>query len=183
MKQIQCLALSALISISFAACASAPYGAPEIDVARLPALPLTGLKVRKIALTVSNSRKVNHKAGNAAEVEKVVASAISDSLKRGGIQIEKSVNFLKVTILDCPETPEGVECVKFHGLLHTSRGKFELENFSSDAMQRSTNKRFAFGDVSRAYQNTLENFVINLEKLYEGKLQPSGESISEEVED
>jgi hypothetical protein len=158
-----CLTVMALLALG-SACATHPERVPDIDQAAVPKLELPGLKPQSIELQVKNTRAVNKTAGNSADVERAIQASLADSLTRGGLKVGASKNRLGVTIEDCPDAPDGAECVKLVGKFATPGLQLDIEATSSQGYQKGTH--VVYGDVSQAYQGGLQLLLRMLDSKY-----------------
>jgi hypothetical protein len=168
--------LKILVTVSFlafSACATShPEQVPEIDRREIPALMLKNLNPQVLEVSVSNHRKVNATAGNSNMVEQAIQSCVEDSAKRGGLAIGKSKNQLNLKIDDCKNVKENFECVKITGLLTTPRFKLEMSGQMTNGTVREGSSYSLYGDVSQAYQGSLQTLLSSLDEKVEEMQSP-----------
>lgn len=156
-----------LISFLIAAgCSTVNPGAvPEFETVQLPSLRLKGF--RSVDLIVLSSRSANEAKGNSVELVEAVKSALTSSLKRGGIRVNKdSTNKLRFLLEDC-QSEDGPECVSVSAMLRTSDLNVEVEGTSKDPQRapaskvskKSPNKTPELKGMNKSYYVSLKSVI------------------------
>lgn len=159
------LAVATLTCLALCGCASHPEIVPEIDSSRLPRLKLPGLSPRVLELSVENERSVNKQFGNSAQVAQAVYSNVADAISKAGVKVQASKsNHFTITITDCKDAPEGAECVLMKGKLEIPGWRLGMESQGMHGFSREGSSRVNFGDISEAYQNTLQGLLGLLDR-------------------
>lgn len=158
--------LYALLLTALAVGCATASKVPEIKAESLPAAAFKAINPRDIKIVVKNTREINKKAENTADVEKAVYDAMSGAMARGGLVTQAaSANLLALLIEDYTgQGSESGECVRVTGTLRAKWGSRIAARGSACHYLKRENGFAMAGDVSESYTYALKLVIEGLEQ-------------------